>query len=48
MGFSKINENHHQEKPKKIKTTSKQNKEGDQGFPSQKKNIKCQIKDQES
>ena len=40
--LAKIKENHNREKPKKMKETAKQNKEGDQGSPSAKKNIKCQ------
>ena len=45
VGFSKIKENRNREKPKKKKKSSKQNKEGDQGSPSEKKNIKCQDKE---
>ena len=42
MGSSKIKENHYREKPKKMKETAKQSKNGDQGSPSEKENIKCQ------
>ena len=49
MGSRKIKENHDRQKPKKMKkNTSKQNKEGDEGFPSEKKNVKRQDKEHES
>ena len=44
MGSSKIKENHNREKPKKMKERAKQHSKGDQGSPSEKKNIKCQDK----
>ena len=44
MGSKKIKENHNREKPKKMKETTKRHSKGDQGSPSEKKNIKCQGK----
>ena len=47
MGSSKIKENHNRKKPKNMKETAKGHSKGDQGFPSEKKNIKCQDKEHE-
>ena len=48
MGFSKIKENHNQEKTKKMKETAKRHSKGDQGSPSEQKNIKCQDMENEN
>ena len=56
MGSRKVKENHNREKPKKMKknktkqkkNTLKQSKEGDEGSPSEKKNVKCQDMEHEN
>ena len=44
MSSSKIKDNHNQDKLKKIKETAKRHSNEDQGSSSEKKNIKCKIR----
>ena len=48
MGSSKIKENHNQEKTRKMKETAKRHSKGDEGSPSEQKNIKCQDMEHEN
>ena len=48
MCSSKTKENHNWEKPKKMIEKAKRHSKGDQGSPSEKKNVKCQDKGYEN